>query len=189
LSIFIKCFIFFKKLFFRHFFSKKNFYGKPICAQPALLTGRGKIIFGEGVRIGFFPSPFFLSGYAHIEARNDTSLITIGDNTFINNNLTIIAERNSISIGKNCLIGLNVEILDSDFHPISVKGRKESLLPKNKDVQIEDWVMLGNNVKILKGVTIGEGSFVGAGSIVTKNIPPRSLVVGNPARVVREILE
>ena len=87
----------------------------------------------------------------------------------------------SISIGRNVKISENVSIRDSDNH-IIVGSKKASEAP----IVIEDNVWIGINVTILKGVTIGEGSIVAAGAVVTKDIPPHSLVAGIPAKVIKQ---
>ena len=86
----------------------------------------------------------------------------------------------SISIGEHVKIGPNVVIRDSDNHLIIRKGNTISA-----PIHIDDEVWIGLNCIILKGVTIGKGAIIGAGSIVTSNIPPYSLAVGSPARVIR----
>lgn len=86
-----------------------------------------------------------------------------------------------ISIGNNVAIARDVIIRDNDAHQIMREGYEP-----NKEIVIEDNVWIGNRSIIMKGVTIGEGAIVGAGSIVTKNVPPHTIVAGNPAKVIRE---
>jgi acetyltransferase-like isoleucine patch superfamily enzyme len=84
-------------------------------------------------------------------------------------------------------VGANSVIVDTDFHPISPEDR--ILNPnegKTADVIIEDDVFIGMNCLILKGVTIGRGSLIGAGSVVIKDVPPGMIVAGNPAEPVRK---
>ena len=88
---------------------------------------------------------------------------------------------NSISIGDGCAISQNVTIRDSDNHEVIREGYE-----KSAPIVIEDHVWIGINSTILKGVHIGEGSIIAAGSVVTKNCPPNSLVAGVPARVIKE---
>ena len=130
--------------------------GCPRLTQPLQMAGSGSIIFDENVRIGVFPSPGFLDSYAYIEARNSAAQVKFGSGTRINNGFKCIAEHVSISIGKNCLIGANVEILDSDFHGLSLNERGVSAPERAASVVIEDNVFLGSNVRILKGVHIGD---------------------------------
>jgi len=83
-------------------------------------------------------------------------------------------------------IGANTTIIDTDFHPLDPNARR--LRPNDgltAPIVIENDVFIGMNCLILKGVTIGADSVVGAGSVVTRNVPANSVVVGNPAQVVR----
>ncbi|TFW00268.1 sugar O-acetyltransferase [Orlajensenia leifsoniae] len=110
--------------------------------------------------------------------------ISLGKRVFINSGCRF-QDQGGIAIGDDCLIGHNVVIatLQHDIHP----GRRADLIPSA--VVIERNVWLGANVTVLPGVTIGEDSVIGAGSVVTKNIPARTIAVGSPARVVRTIDE
>ena len=157
--------------------------------QPVLLLGDGVVEFENNVRLGFFPSPFFFSGYIHLEARGKGSSIRFGEDTHVNNNFVAIAEHATITIGKRCLIGTNVEVYDSDFHGISVSDRRTSNPAAAKSVVIKDDVFIGSNVKIMKGVKIGVGSVIANGSIVVGEIPPGVIAGGNPARVLKAVVE
>src|SRR4030042_560098 len=93
-----------------------------------------------------------------------------------------------ISIGNNVIIGANSTIIDTDFHTLKPEMRKR--LPQaahTSPVTIDDDVFIGMNCLILKGVTIGRSSVIGAGSVVTRSIPAGVIVVGNPAKVVRDL--
>lgn len=89
-----------------------------------------------------------------------------------------------IEIGYDVAISENVVIRDSDNHQI-VSSNHQMTSP----IKIEDHVWIGTNVIILKGVTVGEGSIIAAGSVVTKDIPKNSLAAGIPARVIKSNLE
>ena len=167
--------------------STAHYCGNPAIHQPVQFVGEGKISFGQNIHIGVFPSPFYLSGYGYIESRYKSSLIEIGDNTWINNNFVAIAEHSSIKIGKNVLIGTNVEIYDSDFHGLEREQRRISDPVNAKPVMIGDDVFIGSNVKILKGVTIGQGSVIANGSIVTSNIDMNVIAGGMPAKILRKV--
>ena len=151
-----------------------------------MFIGDGEINIHDTVQLGYFPSPFFYGNNNHIEARYSSASISINENTMINNSATLISEGEGISIGRNCLIGPNVEIYDTDFHEIDTKKR-HTHLSTTKKVVIKDNVFIGSGVKILKGVTIEENCVIGAGSIVTKSCPPNVIVAGNPARIIKEI--
>jgi acetyltransferase-like isoleucine patch superfamily enzyme len=172
------------RIFFYRLISSSILVGNPTLNQPLLIIGCGKIKIPAGVSIGYFPSPSFFSTYAHVEARNSEAVIAIGVGTFINNNFSAIAEHTSITIGSNVLIGTNVEIIDSDFHGINRSERKLSKQEWAKPVTIEDEVFIGNNVRILKGVTIGRGAVIANGAVVVSCIPADSIAGGNPARII-----
>lgn len=157
--------------------------GKAIINQPTLFIGVGQIRIADCVNFGYYPSPFFYSGYMHIEARNETSMIEIGANTRINNNATIVCDVANISIGRDCLIGPNFTCFDSDFHRLEPHLRLTPPTPKS--VNIGENVFIGANVTILKGVSIGKNCVVGGGSVVTKSFPDNCVIAGNPARVVK----
>ena len=89
----------------------------------------------------------------------------------------------SISIGHNVVISERVVLRDSDNH--SIKDMGNQLSDKTAPIVIGDHVWIGMNVIVLKGVTIGEGAIVAAGSVVTKDVPPHCLVAGVPAKVVK----
>lgn len=167
--------------------SNNNSEGKAICYQPLQLVGNGNIKFDLNVRIGVFPSPMFFSTYGYIEARNSSASICIGENTWINNNFRAIAEQTQIAIGTNCLIGSNVEILDSDFHGLKVSQRNISLPESAAPVIIGNDVFIGNNVVILKGVTVGDGAVISNSSLVVNDVPAHTIVGGVPAKVIRAI--
>ena len=96
------------------------------------------------------------------------------------------AER--ITIGRNVAVGANSTIADTDFHPLNSMIRHQHPQESNTaPILIEDDVFIGMNCLVLKGVTIGHGSVIGAGSVVTKDIPPCVIAAGNPARVLREV--
>jgi len=114
------------------------------------------------------------------------SEIQIGDGTGFTWNAQILShEASQIRIGKDCLFASNVIITTSDMHSIVdvVTGER---INAPGPIDIGNHVWLGQNVYVLKGVRIGEGSIVGAASVVTRNIPAKALAVGSPARVVRE---
>ena len=119
-----------------------------------------------------------------IKALNPESRIIIGNNVGISG-ATISGK--SIKIGDNVLIGSGVLITDSDAHPIHPSLRDNGVFIKTKPIVIEDDVFIGARAIILKGVTIGKGSVIGAGSVVVRDIPPMTIACGNPAQIVSEI--
>lgn len=103
---------------------------------------------------------------------------------YINSN-TIINVSEKIHIGKGAAIAENVIIRDSDTHKILSNPNHKMTLP----IIIEDNVWIGMNAIILKGVTIGKGSIIAAGSVVTKDIPAHCLAAGVPAKIIKENVE
>lgn len=111
--------------------------------------------------------------------------IHIGARTFVNYNLTAL-DVATITIGEDCQIGPNVQLL-TPTHPVDPQPRRDKL-EAARPIVIGDNVWLGGGVIVCPGVTIGENSVIGAGAVVTKDIPANVVAVGNPARVVREII-
>lgn len=105
--------------------------------------------------------------------------IKIGDNSAIGDRTEIHAGK-YVEIGSNCNISWDVCIMDRDYHKFN--SPKEVIKP----VIIKDKVWIGCNSIIMKGVTIGEGAVVAAGSVVTKDVPAKAVVGGNPAKVIKE---
>lgn len=153
--------------------------------QPVLMTGRGRVKLGS-CNLGIWPSPYYLNSYIHIEARDTTASVEIEDGVWINNNAVIIAERSSIHIGANTMIGTEFTVYDSDFHDLH-PTRRLAGTHQCSAVTIGKNVFIGSRVTVLKGVTIGENSVVASGSIVTRDIPSNCIVAGVPARVVSNI--
>ena len=122
--------------------------------------------------------------------------LSVGDRTFIGSSTIVIASR--VDVGDDVLIAWGCTIVDHDSHAIRFSqrkrdatewyaGRKDWSHVEIKPVTIGDKVWIGLNAIILKGVVIGEGSIVAAGSVVTRDVPSWVVVAGNPAQVVREL--
>ncbi|KAM5361419.1 hypothetical protein ACJZ2D_013109 [Fusarium nematophilum] len=112
--------------------------------------------------------------------------VKVGSNVFINSNCTIIDTR-TVTIGSRTLFGPNVSLY-SGAHPLDPELRDGTNGPESgAPITIGEDCWLGGNVVVLPGVTIGKGSTVGAGSVVTKDVPPYHVVAGNPARILRKL--
>ena len=112
--------------------------------------------------------------------------LCIGDNFGMTGGTLCAVQR--ITIGNQVMLGANCVVIDADFHPLTPEQR--STAPDGgaiAPIAIQDNVFIGANSIILKGVTIGAESVIGAGSVVTKTIPPRSVAAGNPARVIAQL--
>ena len=140
------------------------------------IDNNGTLIVGDRVRL--------VSTVATLELAVVGGILEICEGTFINYGCSIAAQK-LVRIGPNCRIGTYVMITDNNFHSLEVDHRDE--LPESDPVILEENVWLGGRVILLPGVTIGMGSVIGAGSVVTHAIPPRSLAVGVPARVIKEL--
>ena len=126
--------------------------------------------------------------------------IIIGDYCYVGEN-TRIWSGTKISIGDRTLIAHSVNVFDNLIHPISPKerhvhfkniissGHPTNINLKDKPVTIGCDVLIGAQAIILKGVSIGNGAIVGAGSLVTKDVPPYTMVAGNPAHIIRVLTE
>lgn len=122
----------------------------------------------------------------NITVENGATLL-IGDNTGMSSPIIWVHEK--IQIGNFVNIGANVILLDSDCHSLQYQDRRkieiDKKFSKSAPIIIEDDVLIGARCVVLKGVTIGCRSVVGAGSVVTKNIPANCIAAGNPARVIK----
>ena len=124
--------------------------------------------------------------------------LSIGDRCFIGKGLMSIAE--SLVIGDDVMISWGVTITDHNSHSLKFserqsdvlnwhKGGKDWSTVKNQNVVIEDRAWIGFNAILLKGIKIGEGAIVAAGSVVSKDVPAYTIVAGNPAILVRKMVE
>jgi acetyltransferase-like isoleucine patch superfamily enzyme len=140
-----------------------------------IVNNGGSIILGEHLRIRATHVPVELASLPG-------GKLEIGDRCFINSGVSICAQE-SVKIGENCAIGNYTLIMDTDFHRIGDLTQPAIASP----IVIEDDVWLGAQVTILKGVHIGRGAVVAAGAVVTKDVPPFTLVGGVPAKIIRTL--
>lgn len=152
---------------------------------PVLFSGKGSIVLGENVTVGYLQSPLFYSHYNYLEARTKTAKIHVGNNVIINNNCCIVA-LNKIEIGDDCIIGINFSALDSDFHCLEPSKRHHDN-PPSKAIKIGKNVFIGNHVTILKGVVIGNNVVIGSNSLVSQSIPDNVVIGGNPAQIIKTL--
>lgn len=159
--------------------------------SPVYFNGQGKVALGDSIAFGYALAPKIGDGKIIIQARYPESEITIGDRVEFSNNINIISLC-AVNIGCDCLIADLVSIVDSDFHDLSPTARLSPERRLSSDgvispVIIEDNVWIGARSIVLKGVKIGRGSVIGAGSVVVRDVPENSLACGVPARVVRAL--
>ena len=140
----------------------------------AVVDNAGRMTFGDRVRLVSTVTKLELVTLpgGHLE---------IGDNVFVNYGTSLVASAH-VKIGNDCLIGTYVQVMDTDFHRVEDKSWDTTGHP----IVIEDRVWIGNRAIVLKGVRIGHDAVVAAGAVVTRDVAPRTLVAGVPAKVVRE---
>lgn len=145
--------------------------------SPGLLIGNGCTMDGVQFAIG------------------EQAVVRIGDYCYFSS--AIVMSEREIEIGHRVFMGWNVAIADSDFHPIAPAERLADAIACSplaggrprppvacRVVQIDDDVWIGPNAVVLKGVHIGTGAFIEPGSVITRDVPPRARMLGNPARMV-----
>lgn len=153
------------------------------------IRGTGCIQIGNNVKINSCRETNPIGGDTKtiLHAKGD-GRIYIGDNTGISNAAIIALE--CIKIGKNVFIGGNCKIYDHDFHSLDYEERIREINPtgKSQPVVIKEGAFIGAHCIILKGVTIGEKSIIGAGSVVTRSVPDNEIWAGNPAHFIRKVV-
>lgn len=157
----------------------KVYFGKGTVLErtyfPTILDSadQSEIIFGERVYLRSKYAPNIFTCYDHAR-------IEIGDGSGMNG--CVITAKKLVRFGKKVLVSWRANIMDSDLHDLS-NTRKEKVSP----VEIGDYVLIGADATILPGVKIGSHCVIGAGSVVTRDIPDHSIAVGSPARVIGPI--
>ena len=162
--------------------------GEFLCFGPLFIRGTGTIKMGNKVRINSCRETNPIGGDTRtiLFAKGNSSIL-IGNHVGISN--TAIVALKSIEIEDDVMIGAGCKIYDHDFHSVHYEER---MLPGDvgvvsKPVKIKKGAFIGAHTIVLKGVTIGEKSVVGAGSVVTKSIPDHEIWAGNPAKFIRKI--
>lgn len=152
------------------------------------IFGQGKIEIGRNTRINSSLIANPLGGMTYtLLCTKSKGRITIGEHTGMSN--CAIVSQTHVQIGSRCKIGGDVKIYDTDFHSISFSERtnRETDIAKSKEIIIEDDVFIGAHSIILKGVHVGSGAVIGAGSVVTKNIPANEVWGGNPVQFIKKM--
>lgn len=159
-------------------------FGVPLLQVPNWKNVR----VGQGVWLisdSYFSEP----GISHpvlIRLLNDSARLSIGDNVGISGGG--ICVQTEVIIGNDVMLGANTFITDTDFHPLLAENRRFSDANiRTRPVLIEDNVFIGMNSLILKGVHIGRNSVIGAGSVVSHDVPANEIWAGNPARFVKRL--
>jgi acetyltransferase-like isoleucine patch superfamily enzyme len=159
--------------------SKSKFYGIPyIHMYPG-----SNISFGENILIRTSKTSNLMGVNRRtiIATQDAKAEIIIGNNCGFS--AVVLGAKCSIHIGNNVLLGANVLITDCDWHPVNPQVRHTGEA-SSKPVKIADNVFIGYSATILKGVSIGENSVIGANSVVTTDVPANVIAAGNPCKVV-----
>lgn len=177
--------------------ARLSFRRKCVLGKNSVLYGEAEIVnnYGDKNRI-------LIGDNCHIRGQLLTfghgGKILMGDYCYVGRN-TYIWSGCEIKIGNRVLISHNCNIFDNDTHPIDPKerhaqfkhiikeGQPKKIDLKDKKIVIEDDVLIGVNVIVLKGVTIRKGAIIGAGSVVTKDVEAFTVMAGNPAKLIRRI--
>jgi acetyltransferase-like isoleucine patch superfamily enzyme len=149
-----------------------------VCRMP-YVVGHAKIYIGD--RVNFFGKVDIMSGGIFDEPK-----LVLGDRVDIGHNVVFLVNK-EIVIENDVNVASGVRFMDSDAHPRDTAERIADLPPRPEEVKpirIGRYAWIGQNSFILKGVTVGEGAIVGVNSVVVTDIPPYSVAMGNPARVV-----
>lgn len=147
-----------------------------VWGRPSIRNS-GQLVIGERFRL--------VSDIARTEiVSGPQGKVEIGDRVYINYGCSISAQE-LVRIGSDASIGTHCILMDNDFHSIHPALRNE--MPPSQPIILEENVWLGSRVIVLHGVTIGRDSVIGAGSVVTRDIPPGCVAAGLPAKVIREI--
>ena len=149
--------------------------GKVNIIQSLCVQGAGKLRLNDGCNLGVYTSPNFSHGEFYLEARSTSAEIIIGRRVCINNNAMIIADKTSITIGDDTLIGPNFICFDSNFHSLHPEKRLSNDY-RCKPVTIGRNVFIGANVTILQGVAIGDNSVIGANAVISQDVPANVIV-------------
>ena len=190
----------FYRIYNRWFFRRKGvvFGVNMIAYNKVYLTGnrKGRVIIGDNYYLtsGDCINPICRNIRACIHLGSPRTVITIGNHVGMSSPCIWI--QNKLTIGNHVNIGGNCIILDTDTHQIDYLARRCGMTADTNDptttvqsapVTIEDDVWIGANCIILKGVTIGARSVIGAGSVVTKSIPAECIAAGNPCQVLKSL--
>lgn len=163
--------------------------GWRIFGAPIIQRYRGSTIaVGDRVSLRSWRSsnPLAPNHRCVLATRSAGARIRIGNDSGFTGVTMVAAKR--IDIGDRVTVGANAIIVDTDFHPLRAEDRlRDFNAGLHRPVVIEDDVFIGMNAVILKGVHIGHGSVIGAGSVVSSDVPANVIVAGNPARVIRAL--
>ena len=176
--------------YYRWLFRKKGItFGNNMSIMGRIsVIGMGKIVIGDNFYMssGEHINPISSNLQASFFTDSPNAKIRIGDNVGMSS--TRIWIHKELTIGNNVKIGGGVLLIDTDCHPIDYSVRRNSNEGTcSAPIVIEDDVWIGAQSTILKGVTIGARSIIGAGSVVTKSIPADCIAAGNPCKILKTL--
>jgi len=178
---------------------------RPVMLPPNVRVGANTLINGEIAFKRFhsqLPDALIVGANCTMDgvhfALGEKGRVRIGDHCYFTN--AVMLCELELRIGDYVVIGWNATIADTDFHPLAPAARVADAIAcsplgkgrprpdiSRRPVIIDDDVWIGPNAAVLKGVHIGAGAFIEPGSLVTRDVPPRARVLGNPAQVIGEI--
>lgn len=177
--------------FFIHFnLSLRYLFWKTVLETYGGSVGKNVKIF-EGVKMALKRGcPITIGDNVSIEkgvviSTSESGKISIGNNVYLGE-YSVLTSNEEIEIGANVLISPHNDIVDFNhiYQDQSIPVNRQGVIAKKITIQEDAWI--GSGCKILMGVTVGRGAVVGAGSVVTKDVPPYHVAVGNPAKTIKE---
>ncbi len=171
--------------FYYRFFFKKKFAS--VGGEPLLFGPWNVDVFGPNIKIGkgvvFLASKHSRVSLTTIGWWGGEGRIEVGDNVLLMNGIRL-GSASAIIIGDDCMLAGYCYLTDADWHDVHDRTSSPG---KTAPIVLERGVWIGDSAIVCKGVRIGENSIVGAGSVVTKDVPPNVVVAGNPARIVKKL--
>lgn len=184
--MYIRAFVYLSSAFFRYHLSFKKRFTR-IGGQPTVWGIKNVIVYGPNISIGknvvMVAADGHTTNISSLKLRNREGRIDIGDNVLIMNGVRI-SSASSITIGDGCMLANHAYLTDADWHDIH---DRTSAPGGTAPIVLERGAWIGDSAIVCKGVRIGENSIVGAGAVVTRNVPANVIVAGNPARVVKKL--
>ena len=183
---YLRAFRYLSYAFFRYHLSLKKKFSS-IGGQPTIWGIRHLIVYGPNISIGkkvvFVAADGYKTNLSSVKMGGVEGRISIGDNVLIMNGVRISSAL-SITIGDGCMLANHCYLTDADWHGIH---DRTSMPGGCAPIVLERGAWIGDSATVCKGVRVGENSIVGAGAVVTKDVPPNVIAAGNPARVVKKL--
>jgi len=171
---------FFFKLWYGVRYGRRVTFGKRVLINHKFIfRGKGRLVVGSdanlwshGEKNGFYT--FNPGAFIHVGSRSRLNGITVQCKT-------------EVGIGEDCLAGSAI-LIDTDFHSVSFEHRNDTTYIKSRPIRIGDKVWIAGQSAVLKGVTVGDRAVIGFRAVVTKDVPPETIVAGNPAKEIGKII-